>query len=120
MFLQSTVHPKGGSKDNPKRLLDILLPVALTIVAIFTAWKGICAITSSSHPVMVVSSESMEPTFYRGDLILLWNRQQIVDVGEIPVVWFPGRSLPMVHRTIAVYNHSDDQDGMTRHVALGR
>jgi len=120
MFLKSTKNPRASSSYSPKRLFDTLLPVTLTIVAIFTAWKGMCAITSSSHPVMVVSSESMEPTLYRGDLILLWNHQQKVAVGDIPVVWFPGRSLPMVHRSIAVYNQSDDQEGMTRHVALFR
>lgn len=116
MFLQSTMHPKASSMDSPKRLFGTMMPAVLTIVAIFTAWKGMCAITSSSHPVMVVSSESMEPAFYRGDLILLWNRQQIVNMGDIPVVWFPGRSLPMVHRSIAVYNQSNDH-GMTRYVA---
>ncbi|GAT26317.1 microsomal signal peptidase 18 kDa subunit [Aspergillus luchuensis] len=51
---------------------------------------------------MVVSSESMEPTSHRGDLIFLWNRQQRIRAGDIPVVWFDGRPLPMVHRAIQV------------------
>lgn len=109
---------KASSVFSPKRILDTLLPVAVTIVATYAAWKGMCAITGSTHPVMVVSSESMEPTLYRGDLIFLWNRQQKLDVGDIPVVWFPCRSLPMVHRCIAVYNQAEDQDGMTRYVTL--
>ncbi|KAJ5950781.1 signal peptidase I [Penicillium vulpinum] len=68
---------------------------------------------------MVVSSESMEPEFYRGDLILLWNHQEKINVGDIPVVWFPGRRLPMVHRAIAVLNHSDDDQGsMSRQLIL--
>ncbi|KGO77808.1 Peptidase S24/S26A/S26B [Penicillium italicum] len=91
-----------------KRSVSLLMPILLFMGLIFSAWKGMCAITGSTHPVMVVSSESMEPALYRGDLILLWNRQEEVKVGDIPVVWFPGRRLPMVHRAITVLNQSDD------------
>jgi signal peptidase len=38
----------------------------------------------------------MEPAFYRGDLIFLWNRQERIRAGDIPVVWFEGRELPRV------------------------
>ncbi|KAF2870619.1 signal peptidase I [Massariosphaeria phaeospora] len=71
--------------------------------AIFMYWTTMRLLSNSPQPIMVVSSESMEPTFYRGDLILLWNRQRDVQVGDIPVVWFAGRPLPMVHRAIKVY-----------------
>ncbi|KAG2022029.1 hypothetical protein GB937_004123 [Aspergillus fischeri] len=51
---------------------------------------------------MVVTSGSMEPAFYRGDLVFLWDRQERIRAGDIPVVWFEGRELPMVHRAIQV------------------
>lgn len=44
----------------------------------------------------------MEPTFQRGDLIFLWNRQQAIKVGDIPVIWFENAPLPMTHRAIKV------------------
>jgi len=47
----------------------------------------------------------MEPTFYRGDIIFLWNRQETIRVGDIPVVWFSGRKEPMVHRAIKIEHH---------------
>ncbi|KAJ0344515.1 hypothetical protein KNSL1_009289 [Colletotrichum chrysophilum] len=50
---------------------------------------------------MVVLSESMEPTFSRGDIILLANWQE-VEVGDIPVIWFQGQPLPMVHRAVEI------------------
>jgi signal peptidase len=62
----------------------------------------------------------MEPTLYRGDIIFLWNRTEQVHVGDITVVWFSGRELPMVHRTIEV-KHEDrwnvDRIVTKRHVA---
>ncbi|OQD81913.1 hypothetical protein PENANT_c024G09298 [Penicillium antarcticum] len=79
-----------------------LLPVAWGIAPLFMLWKGACMISGSAYPIMVVSSESMEPAFRRGDLILLWNQQEHIRAGDIPVVWFPGRPLPMVHRAIKV------------------
>ncbi|KAI8169912.1 Acetyltransferase TRI7 [Colletotrichum sp. SAR 10_86] len=57
---------------------------------------------------MVVLSESMEPAFSRGDIILLANWQE-VEVGDIPVIWFQGHPLPMVHRAVEVL-FADDQE----------
>lgn len=59
---------------------------------------------------MVVLSESMAPAFHRGDLIFLWNRTDTVRVGEIPVCWFAGEPLPMVHRVVQVYHTAEDTD----------
>ncbi|CAF9939554.1 MAG: Signal peptidase complex catalytic subunit [Heterodermia speciosa] len=42
----------------------------------------------------------MEPAFYRGDVLFVWNRADVFEVGEIAVCWFKGRPLPMVHRIV--------------------
>jgi signal peptidase I len=55
----------------------------------------------------------MEPTFYRGDLILISNRDEYIAIGDIPVVWFPGRDLPFVHRAIEVCWDSDIESNYT-------
>ncbi|PGH15939.1 hypothetical protein AJ79_02106 [Helicocarpus griseus UAMH5409] len=59
-------------------------------------------------PVTVVTSHSMTPTFERGDILFLWNRDPAIHVGEIPVIWFPGSPLPMVHRAIKVFFDEDN------------
>ncbi|KAF7590289.1 hypothetical protein BBP40_003026 [Aspergillus hancockii] len=81
-------------------------------------WKTACVITDSPYPLMVVSSGSMEPAFYRGDLIILWNRQHRIHVGDIPVVWFDGRPLPMVHRAIQVSHQEVGGDGVSRQLIM--
>ncbi|KAF4893769.1 Signal peptidase complex catalytic subunit SEC11 [Colletotrichum fructicola] len=68
---------------------------------IFMAWKVLSLATNCAYPAMVVLSESMEPAFSRGDIILLANWQE-VDVGDIPVIWFQGQPLPMVHRAVEI------------------
>ncbi|KAF4815966.1 Signal peptidase complex catalytic subunit SEC11 [Colletotrichum siamense] len=67
----------------------------------FMAWKALSLATNCAYPAMVVLSESMEPAFSRGDIILLANWQE-VEVGDIPVIWFQGQPLPMVHRAVEV------------------
>jgi signal peptidase I len=56
--------------------------------------------TDSPSPIVVVLSGSMEPVFHRGDLLILSNRKQAVDVGDIVVYNVKGRDIPIVHRVI--------------------
>lgn len=84
----------------PKKILSLLLLTLLLITAPLMFWKALTIITGSPYPIIVVISESMAPAFNRGDLLFLWNRQHWIQAGEIPVCWFPGGQLPMVHRAI--------------------
>lgn len=51
-----------------------------------------------------IFSGSMEPAFYRGDLLFLWNNDHPVSVGDIPVFKLDGREIPIVHRVITVHD----------------
>jgi signal peptidase len=83
-------------------LLSLLYPL-LAVSSIFVSWKSCSIITGSDIPIVVVVSESMAPAFHRGDLLILWNRDRTVRVGDVPVVWFTDQHLPMVHRAIQSY-----------------
>ena len=75
-------------------------------------------------PIVVVLSGSMEPAFYRGDLLFLyhdrevfWNRkiglliwitnQAPIDAGEIVVFKIEGRDIPIVHRVIKRHENTE-------------
>jgi signal peptidase I len=88
----------ADKRDLPCTVLNVLLVPA----TIFMVWKAVSVATDSRCPIVVVISQSMEPAFRRGDLLLLQNRKHIIEVGDIPVCWFPGNPLPMVHRAISV------------------
>lgn len=88
--------------------LTELLPTLLAVTGVFMSWKTLSLVTGSLNPIIVVISESMSPAFHRGDVCLLWNRRPSIKVGDIPVVWFEGRELPMVHRTIESHWHLDE------------
>ncbi|PAA89448.1 hypothetical protein BOX15_Mlig014004g1, partial [Macrostomum lignano] len=49
-------------------------------------WKGLIVATGSESPVVVVLSGSMEPGFYRGDLLFLTNDlEDPIRAGDIAV-----------------------------------
>ncbi|KAF9872783.1 signal peptidase I [Colletotrichum karsti] len=81
--------------------LASLLPLARLLGATFMSWKLLSLACNCPYPAMVVLSESMSPAFQRGDIIFLSNWEDQVEVGDIPVVWFTGNLLPMVHRAVA-------------------
>lgn len=83
------------------------LLIAMGLSNIFILWKALCLLASTSQPFFVVISGSMEPAFHRGDVLLLENRTEKVRVGDIPVVWFQGSPLPMVHRVVQTYSIFD-------------
>ena len=82
-------------------------------------WKGLMVVTGSESPIVVVLryivitlltvivsplSGSMEPAFYRGDLLFLTNNQEDpIRTGEIVVFKVKDRDIPIVHRVIKVH-----------------
>ena len=73
-----------------------LLSMPRLIASIYMIWRAITCLTNCPCPIAVVTSESMEPAFHRGDIIFSWKRQQYINIGDIPVLWFENRKLPMV------------------------
>ncbi|UZJ53391.1 hypothetical protein CBS101457_002711 [Exobasidium rhododendri] len=67
-------------------------------------WKGLSVLTDTESPVVVVLSGSMEPAFYRGDLLFLSMPSTQLRVGDITVYKVPGAEIPIVHRVIEVHD----------------
>ena len=78
-------------------------------------WKGLMVVTGSESPIVVVLSGSMEPAFYRGDLLFLTNHQDDpIRVGEIVVFKIEGRDIPIVHRVIKLHQKDRNETGDER------
>ena len=95
-------------KENWKKILVILFLIFLSIFSVF----GILIIFSKTDmPLTVVSSESMIPNYYPGDLLLIEhvNEGEIMPFDTIvfwPLTWGPERTMlplvPIVHRVINI------------------
>ena len=67
-------------------------------------WKGLIVYTGSESPVVVVLSGSMEPAFYRGDILFLTQSDSDFLVGDIVVFKVAGKDIPIVHRVHEIHN----------------
>ena len=64
----------------------------------------VCINVIVTLPCCTRSSGSMEPAFYRGDLLFLTNYQEEpIQAGEILVFKVKGRDIPIVHRVIKLH-----------------
>lgn len=87
----------------------------MVVATAFIIWNTLKIITYTESPIVVVLSGSMEPGFYRGDLLFLYHLDSGFDLGEIVVYKLPGREIPIVHRVLQVREREDgDYDILTK------
>ncbi|GAX84098.1 hypothetical protein CEUSTIGMA_g11521.t1 [Chlamydomonas eustigma] len=100
---------------NIRTFLSQTVQLGLIISSALIIWKSLMLVTRSESPVVVVLSGSMEPGFYRGDILFLNMGTKPVRTGEIVVFNIDGRDIPIVHRVIKVHERLDgDSDILTK------
>jgi signal peptidase len=60
---------------NRRQLFYQVLNFGMIVSSALMIWKGLMVVTGSESPIVVVLSGSMEPAFFRGDLLLLTNHE---------------------------------------------
>lgn len=94
-----------------------VLNFGMIVSSALMIWKGMMVLTGSESPIVVVLSGSMEPAFYRGDLLFLTNyRHDPIRAGEIVVFKIEGRDIPIVHRAIKVH---ETENGTVKFLTKG-
>ena len=69
-----------------------------SITFTYMIWRALCYFLCNDSPIVCILSESMEPGFYRGDILFLAPKEY--DVGSICVFQVYRDSIPIVHRVI--------------------
>ncbi|XP_061190674.1 signal peptidase complex catalytic subunit SEC11A [Saccostrea echinata] len=102
---------------NPRQLYYQVLNFGMIVSSALMIWKGLMVVTGSESPIVVVLSGSMEPAFFRGDLLFLTNyREEPIRVGEIVVFKIEGRDIPIVHRVLKVH---EKENGKVKFLTKG-
>ncbi|EEB08127.1 signal peptidase subunit Sec11 [Schizosaccharomyces japonicus yFS275] len=123
------MNPRLLSRQGIAQLLNFLLVLS----SAFMGYKTLGMFTNSDCPVVVVLSESMEPSFKRGDILLLDNRMpkleptdqpqslwskiiygSPVGIGDIVVYNLPHRAIPIVHRVTKLYDDGNQTKLITK------
>merc|ERR1711998_485180 len=94
-----------------------VLNLALIVFSALMIWKGLMFWTKAEGPVVVVLSGSMEPAFYRGDILFLHRGDEPFGAGEVCVFKITGRDIPIVHRIMKVHD-SPDKNGYKKQELL--
>lgn len=79
----------------------------ISIVVVFALHNGLKIALHTDSPLVIVISGSMEPTFYRGDVVLLEGvPPSEIKVGDVVVYRRPYTRYPIIHRVrdIIEYN----------------
>ncbi|GAA94941.1 uncharacterized protein L969DRAFT_197174 [Mixia osmundae IAM 14324] len=88
-----------------RHVLAQVLNFVTVLSTALAMWKGMSIVTNTESPIVVVLSGSMEPAFYRGDLLFLaLPPKEPLRAGDIPVYNVPGAAIPIVHRIIEVHD----------------
>mmetsp|Transcript_8389 Transcript_8389/g.19748 ORF Transcript_8389/g.19748 Transcript_8389/m.19748 type:complete len:184 (-) Transcript_8389:101-652(-) len=93
----------------PRNFITQVLNLGCVVFSALMLWKGLMVFTLSESPVVVVLSGSMEPGFYRGDILFLTNYDDPpIGTGDVVVFQIQGRDIPIVHR---VMNTHEKENG---------
>jgi signal peptidase len=85
-----------------RQLLMQFIVLGTVVSSALMMWKGLMLITNCESPIVVVLTGSMEPSFYRGDILFInWDYTPPSPV-DIVVYKVPSQEIPIVHRVIAL------------------
>eukprot|EP00842_Homolaphlyctis_polyrhiza_P006603 jgi/Hompol1/6944/HPOL_000976-RA len=85
------------------QLARSIVSFLLVLAQSFAIYHGMAALLNNESPIVVVLSESMEPAFQRGDLLLLSMSSEPIRAGDICVYKLKGQATPIVHRILEVH-----------------
>tara|TARA_B110000259_G_scaffold175153_1_gene210114 strand:- start:360 stop:596 length:237 start_codon:yes stop_codon:yes gene_type:complete len=74
-------------------VINFLVVVSSALVI----WKVIQLFFNNESPMVVVLSGSMEPSMFRGDILVLLKKEDIA-IGDVVVYQIEGEKIPIVHR----------------------
>ena len=90
-----------------RQLITQFVVLGTVVSSALMLWKGLMVFTNSESPIVVVLTGSMEPSFYRGDILYIdWDYTNPVP-GDIVVYKIPNQEIPIVHRVITIQPKDD-------------
>ncbi len=102
--------------DYKKEGKEILEGIVIAIVLYLVISLTLSYALKVDNPVAVVISGSMEPVYYRGDIIVIKGTDPAsIQVGDIVVYKRPYQDIPIVHRAINII----EEDGALYFVTKG-
>ncbi|CAD8194829.1 unnamed protein product [Paramecium octaurelia] len=91
-----------------RKIILQIVSLAIVVGSALSIWKSLQVVSFSESPVVVVLSGSMEPAYYRGDILFLTYFNKPFEVGDVIVYKIKDQDIPIVHRVLQIQQKSDD------------
>jgi signal peptidase len=89
--------------DLKKEIKETVIYIVVGLVLAAVINTGLGYALDTDKPIMAVVSNSMEPTFYKGDLVVVKGIEpERIQVGDVIVYQNPWRGIPVVHRVVGI------------------
>jgi signal peptidase len=90
-------------------LREVLSGILIVAILYFGVQGALFLILRTDSPMMAVVSNSMKPTFERGDLLMVMGVESPSDIAENDIIVYrlEGQTNSIVHRVIEVVNQND-------------
>ena len=85
----------------PRVLIMQAVNFGLIVCSALMIWRGIMLAFNTESPMVVVLSGSMEPSMFRGDILVLIKRREI-EIGDVVVFQIESEKIPIVHRISSI------------------
>ncbi|AHF81149.1 signal peptidase I [Thermococcus paralvinellae] len=77
--------------------------IIISLIVVFAIHNGLKIVLHTDSPLVIVVSGSMEPVFYRGDVVLLKGvKPEDIKIGDVVVYKRPYTKYPIIHRVRAI------------------
>ncbi len=83
------VRSVSDTKPNLCQIVLQLIQFGLIVTSALMMWRGIMLVCGNESPMVVVLSGSMEPSMYRGDILVLFKQPKIEN-GDVVVYQVQG------------------------------
>jgi signal peptidase len=97
-YIQSTYLELKSMKV--RKILNQMVQLVLVVGSAVMFWKALMLVTKCESPIVVVLTGSMEPAYYRGDILFIHNREDKFNTGDVIVFKLKDHEIPIVHRTL--------------------
>ena len=104
------------SPSSNSQLILQAVNFALVVSSALMIWRSCMLAAGNESPAVVVLSGSMEPSMYRGDILILWKFADI-EIGDTVVYKIPNEQIPIVHRISSIQKVKGD-DGASKTLFL--
>ncbi len=88
-----------------KKFISDVIKFVFVVGSALMMWNVGKLVTNTESPIVVVLTGSMEPAFYRGDLLLVTHFKEDLIMGDIIVFKVPNQEIPIVHRAMVIQVH---------------